>query len=407
MKYFLYTKTILLIILLSCYGCKQDTGITINKVGAKPDVVSNIQVTPLSGGAIIKYDLPASEDLRYVKATYHLDNGTVRETKGSIYNNHLTVEGFGKEGTYDVELRSVSVGEVASDPVIAKVTVLRPPYLVVLDSLRDLTNVVTAFGGLNINYHNQTKADLVIRVIKIDSTGKWAPVQSEYTSRDSGIIRVRSQQAQEITFGIYVEDRYDHFSDTLQFKRTPIEEVKIPTTLWKKFALPNDVTERVGSFPFSGIWDNNTNNGFLSTTPNITLPNSLTIDMGIQARLSRMQIWATRYSTLSDVYGPAHIYDFEVYGSNNPTPTGEWDNSWTSLGRFVGSRPLTGFGFGVPATTAEQNNIRDNGETYEFPDPTNFGKFRYIRIRTYATWNGSYEGDTNVFVFELRLFGQL
>lgn len=410
MKQCSFKNIVFFICILSLLGfnsCKEDLGIEINRVGAKPGQVSNPKVTSISGGAIIKYDLPLSEDLRYVKATYTLDNGIVREAKSSIYKNEILVDGFGKEGAYDIQLTSVSVGEIGSEPLIVKVQVLRPPHQLVLDKLKTGDNIVTTFGGLNLKYINETSANLVIRIIKIDSTGKWVPVESEYTNLESGIVRIRGQQAKATNFGFYIEDRYDHFSDTFKVNLTPIEEIKIPTTKWAQLVLPNDAAVRVGSFPYAGIWDGNTNNGYLSNSPNIELPNSTTIDLGVAARLSRMQIWATRYSTLSDVYGAAHLYDFEIFGSNSPNPTGAWDETWTSLGRFISTRSITGFGFGVPATTAEQNNIRDNGETYEFPDPMGFEKYRYIRFRNYATWNGSYEGSSNFFIFELRLFGQL
>ncbi len=397
-------------LLLLCNGCKEDLGITINKVGEKPPQVSNIQVTPVSGGAVIKYDLPLSEDLRYVVANYSLDNGIKRETKASIYKNELTIDGFGKEGTYEVELRSVSVGEVASDPLAVQVEVLRPPHQLVLDKMRENDDIAATFGGLNLNYTNETLANLIIRVIKKDSTGQWVAAESEYTNFKSGTIRIRGQEAKPTDFGVFIEDRWDHTSDTLVVNLTPLGEVAVPTTRWARFALPGDAGVRASGFPFTGIWDGNTNAGYLSiannATESIALPNSLTIDLGIPVILSRMQIWATRYSTLADVYGPAHLYDFEIYGSNSPNPDGSWDESWTLLGHFNSTRP-TGFGFGVPATSAEQINIRDNGETYEFPDPTSFPKFRYIRFKNYATWGGSYEGSSNFFIFELKLFGQL
>ncbi len=398
-------------LLLLTLGCKEDIGITVNRLGEKPAPVSNVQVTPISGGAVIRYDLPLSEDLRYVKAVYQLDNGLKREAKASIYKNEIRVDGFGKEGVFGVELYSVAVGEVASDAVAIQVNVLTPPHQVVLNEIRTNNNVIATFGGLNLNYVNEAESDIVIKIIRRDSLGKWQPVESEYTNFPSGTIRIRGQKAVPTDFGIFIEDRWNHNSDTFNVNLTPIEEVTIPTTRWARFALPGDAGVRASGFPFNGIWDGNTNAGYLSiananTTESIELPNSLTIDLGVQASISRMQIWATRYSTLSDIYGPAHLYEFEIYGSNSPNANGSWDDSWTRLGQFTSSRP-TGFGFGVPATSAEQIAIRDNGETYEFPDPTTLGKFRYIRFRNYAMWNGSYEGGSNFFIFELRLFGQL
>ncbi|MFV0607295.1 MAG: DUF4959 domain-containing protein [Niabella sp.] len=413
MKQYYKIKSGLLIALaafiFSFLGCKEDIGITVNKIGEKPGPVTNVQSTPISGGAIIKYDLPLSEDLRYVKATYKLDNGIQRETKSSIYKNTITVDGYGIEGEYEVELQTVSVGEVASDPITVKVNALRPPYLLVLDKMNTSGEITSTFGGLNLNYINETKANLVIRIIKKDSTGKWVPVESEYTNFEAGTIKLRGQDAVATDFGIYIEDRWDHTSDTLMVNLTPIEEVLIPRNNWAWSYLPGDAGNRGGGFDVGGIWDGNTNRGYLSTNAggtSTTLPNSITFDLGTPALISRMQIWATRYSNISDVYGPAHIYDFEIYGSNSPSSTGAWDNSWTLLGHFTSSRP-TGFGFGVPATTAERDNIRDNGETYEFPDPTGFPKFRYIRFKNYATWNGSYEGGPNFFIYEMYLFGQL
>lgn len=392
-------------------GCKEDLGISVNKVGEKPAPVSNVQVTPVSGGAVLKYDLPLSEDLRYVKASYTLDNGIKREAKASIYKNEITVDGFGKEGAYNVTLQAVSVGEVASDPVSVPITVLRPPFLLVLDKIKNDNNIIATFGGINLNYNNDARSDIIIKVMR-DSSGKWLPVDEEYTNFPTGTIRIRGQKAEPTRFGVFIQDRWDHTSDTFNVTLTPLEEVRIPTTGWKKFFLPSDAGERASGFPFTGIWDGNINAGYLSIAntnaplESITLPNSLTMDLGIPVQISRMQIWATRASTASDVYGAAHLYEFEIYGSNAPNPNGQWDESWTRLGQFVSTRP-SGFGFGVPATAAEITNIRDNGETYEFPDPTGFPKYRYIRFRNYATWNGAYEGGSNFFIFELRLFGQL
>lgn len=401
----------ILALLIFTAGCKEDLGISVNKVGDKPAAVSNIQVTPVAGGAVLKYDLPLSEDLRYVKASYTLDNGIKREAKASIYKNEITVDGFGKEGAYSVTLQAVSVGEVSSDPVTVPISVLRPPYLLVLDKIRADNNVVATFGGINLNYDNDARSDIIIKIMR-DSLGKWLPVEDEYTNFPTGTIRVRGQKAEATKYGVFIQDRWDHSSDTFNVTLTPLEEVRIPTTGWKKFFLPSDAGERPSGFPFTGIWDGNVNVGYLSTAnanaplESITLPNSLTLDLGIPVQLSRMQIWATRYSTPSDVYGSAHLYEFEIYGSNAPNPNGQWDESWTRLGQFISTRP-SGFGFGVPATAAEITNIQQNGETYEFPDPTGFPKYRYIRFRNYATWNGAYEGAPNFFIFELRLFGQL
>ncbi|WP_346236890.1 DUF4959 domain-containing protein [Niabella insulamsoli] len=409
--FFNHLSMVLLLAFLVVGGlrCKEDIGIEINKVGEKPGPVSNVQVTPISGGAVIKYTLPLSEDLRYVKATYKLDNGIERKAKSSIYKNEIIVDGFGKEGSYDIELRSVSVGEVESEPTTIKVDVLRPPHQLVLDKMES-GSIVTTFGGLNLTYVNETKADLVIRVIKKDASGAWNPVEAAYTNFETGTIRIRGQQAVPTDFGVFIEDRWDHSSDTLVMNLTPIEEVAIPRDRWEKISLPGDVGNRGGGFDYRGIWDGNTNRGYLSTNSGVTPvdanSSAFTLDLGVPVLLSRMLIWATRYSNINDVYGPAHIFDFEVYGSNQPNPSGAWDSTWTRLDHFESVRP-SGFAFGVPATTTERDYIRDNGETYEFSDPVAFEKFRYIRFKVNAGWSGVFEGNPTFFIYELYLYGQL
>lgn len=406
------TYMLFLSLFLFLYACKEDVGITVNKIGVVPGNVTNVQFTPTSGGAILHYDLPSSDDLRYVKATYTLDNGIVREAKSSIYKNEIIIDGFGQEGEYDIKLQSVSVGEVMSEAMTIRINVLRPPYLVVLDEIIADSNIGATFGGFNIDYVNTSKANLVIRVVKKDDDGRWNPVNNTYTNYERGRIRVRGQESELSNFGLFIEDRWSHKSDVYSFSVHPLEEVDIPADNWARFVLPFDAGVRGASFPFNGIWDGDINKGYLSianansATESVALPNSITIDLRIPVLLSRMQIWATRSATAADVYGASHIYDFEIYGSNAPNPSGEWDNTWTSLGRFVSSRP-SGFGFGVPATAEELTEIRENGETYEFPDPTGHEKFRYIRFKNYATWAGAYEGNQNFFIYELFLFGQL
>ncbi|MCH5597871.1 DUF4959 domain-containing protein [Niabella ginsengisoli] len=391
-------------------GCKEDVGITVNRIGQKPPPVTNIRTTSISGGAYIKYDLPLAEDLRYVKATYKLDNGIEREAKSSIYKNELLVDGFGEEGMYDIELTAVAVGEVESEPVTVKVNVLTPPHKVVFEKLKEGDNIQATFGGINLKYVNETNADIVIRVLRKDSLGNWQQASSEYTSLDSGVVRMRGLKAGEAEFGVFVEDRWDHFSDTLKVTLTPLEEVPLLDDgryAYRLLDLPGDVPVNSASWvDKNGIWDDDYTSGgrfYTQTNEGYELPLSLTIDLNTPALLSRMIYW-TWWGSSSGTYGATHMYDFAVYGSNDPNPDGSWD-SWTFIDRFLSIRP-SGLGFGVSASEEEVENLKENGETYEFSDPLAFPKFRYIRLRIYANWSGRYSGEVGTYISELDLFGQ-
>jgi hypothetical protein len=408
MKRFLNTTfaiSIAMAATISCFvtGCKEDRGIDINRIGEKPQPVSNVKVTPVSGGAVIKYDLPNSNDLRYIKASYKLDNGIERETKASIYQNEILVDGFGQAGTYDIILTAVAVGEVSSDPVTIKADVLTPPYKLVLEKLGEGNNIEATFGGINLRYFNEQKADIIIRVIRKDADGKWVRVGEEYTNFEKDVIRIRGLQAGPADFGVYIEDRWDHFSDTLIVNLSPLEEVEITSGNWKALELGNDAQTRGGQWGIDKIWDGNVGSGNLTKLSPLPV-GFVTIDLGRPVRLSRLVRW-TNSGSNAGAYGRAHIYDFAVYGSNNPDQSGNW-NSWTLIERFQSVRP-TGLGFGTSASSAERDWLKSNGETHEFSDPTASEKYRYLRLRVYATWDGSYVGDAEIYLYELKLYGQL
>lgn len=395
------------------FGCKEDVGITENKIGAKPNPVSNPKVEPISGGAYITYDLPLSEDLRYVKATYTLDNGIVREAKASIYKNKLLVNGFGKEGEYTIELRAVAVGEVESDPITVKVAVLKPPFALVLDKLKEGgNNLKAAFGGINVQYFNETKADLIIRILIKDSVGVWQKLHTEYTDKETDIVRIRGLANRPTDFRLLVEDQFDHVSDTLNVNLTPLKEIFIPKDKWKAFPLANDGIRRQddggAKYAVEKIWDDNKTSGGLNYWSYLSdfnpLPFSVTaIDLGQPVVLTRAVMLA--HNSGSGLYGGTHIYDFALYGSNNPTTSGNW-NEWTLIERFKGVR-IDPSREGQSASSAEKNQLLEYGETFEISDPDAHEKFRYIRIRVFATWETkAYDGEGRAYLNELFLYGQ-
>ena len=126
-----------------------------------PSQVLNATVKNLPGAAIIYYGLPDDQNLKYVRASYKVDN-MIRTVNASFYTDSLVVEGFPTKGEYDVELYSVSYGEAVSTPLVVKVSPDTPPY----QKVRGTLISAETFGGIKVNFDNPEKAKLGLGVIK-------------------------------------------------------------------------------------------------------------------------------------------------------------------------------------------------------------------------------------------------
>ncbi len=133
-----------------------------------PSQVLNATVKNLPGAAIIYYDLPDDQNLKYVRASYKVDN-MIRTVNASFYTDSLVVEGFPTKGEYDVELYSVSYGEAVSTPLVVKVSPDTPPY----QKVRGTLISAETFGGIKVNFDNPEKAKLGLGVIKKQAEGIW------------------------------------------------------------------------------------------------------------------------------------------------------------------------------------------------------------------------------------------
>ncbi|SUJ04561.1 Uncharacterised protein [Sphingobacterium spiritivorum] len=422
LKFKLGVKMLLLpmIIFTMFQGCKEDVGLQPLKRGEVSDPVSNIRITPMAGGAVIKYNLPTNKDFRYVKAVYVLNNGDRVETKSTQYKDSLLVEGFSKAGKYNVELYSVSVGEVQSQPVSVSVDVLKPYNSLLAETLLDDINFASTYGGVNVYINNVSKQPLVVVTMKKDNENKWINIDTVYSSMDKLTLRVRGVDGGTNTFGVFIQDKWQNNSDTIVKTLTPLAEIAIPKSGWEMFQVA------VGSV--GGDWDSfNANNGgrnlkyktlwdnkmtvhsdevWFAPPP---IPFSFSIDLGAAYVLSRLKTWS-RMSALREVYTTVHIKKFQIWGSNNPNVNDPGYKDWFLLGTFESIRP-SGLPFGQSATTEDMNYVRA-GEEWDFPDVNPKDpryKNRYLRIKVLSTWNGIEASDRNpsaVIISELSLWGQ-
>lgn len=166
-------------------------------------------------------------------------------------------------------------------------------------------------------------------------------------------------------------------------------ETFIPKTTWKANLLPGDIGIN-GSYPLARFWDGNTNN-FMHSDGVTSTPCSMTWDMGIKAKLSKMKFWPRKDN--DDRWNKGMPRFFEIYGSLNPNPDGSFDDSWTLLGSFECVQP-SGNGIKVPwlAPTAEDIALSDRGLDFEFTPGENVHPetvVRYIRLRSLENFNKS------------------
>ncbi|HBK32134.1 MAG TPA: hypothetical protein DDZ78_11035, partial [Porphyromonadaceae bacterium] len=136
-KYYFY------LLILSCvvflFSCQYNDNIYIDYADPNlpaPAQVTDPVITAIAGGAYITYKIPQDKNLRYVKAVYETQPGKSYEVKSSIFSDTLKIEGYGDTQTRDIKIVSVGKNEKESEPLIVKVTPLRPAISSVYETLQ-------------------------------------------------------------------------------------------------------------------------------------------------------------------------------------------------------------------------------------------------------------------------------
>jgi hypothetical protein len=402
---------IVFIALICIMGCKEEGRLDYIDDSAPAPAPVTLKGTPVSkpGGAVIKYSVPSDVNLLGVKAVYER-SGQVCETKASIYTDSLTLEGFNDTKTYDVNLYSVGRNSKLSEPLTVQVTPLEPPYRTVQ------VDMVETFGGVSVTLSgNDNRASLAM-VLLADTTGtnEWIELQTFYTEAVNVSYARRGLESKEYTFALFVRDRWNNLSDTLIKSLMPIEEVVIPKDKFSNPKLPGDSWVQVAgssNFKFENLWDGiyNRGSGFFAAVTTSPMPQHFTISLGRKVVLSRFQV----FPRLDDRYSGPAPRTWELYGSDDPSPDGSWEN-WHLLGSYSQLKP-SGYGDGatVGPVTAEDIEYFLSGGNYELlvtdeiPNP--YITISYIRFRTTSTFTTYLTEATNgeMIIGELTFYGQL
>jgi len=139
--------------------------------------------------------------------------------------------------------------------------------------------------------------------------------------------------------------------------------------------------------------------GWYRTATNSGVPNQVTIDMGVTAKLTRFKFW--QRGTIAEhglLYANANPKKIELWGTDNPNPDGDYGN-WNKLGEYEVIRP-SGLSPGQPVTAED---IAAAQEGHEITISMDAPVARFIRIRVMET----FENQPHFFLSNIGVFGQV
>lgn len=383
------------------HNCKEEIVGQYPTDGQVPQSVDNVVVDNIAGGVKLSYQLPNEEDLLYVQALYKLPNGQNGITKTSVFSNSMLIKGFGKSQKRTIQLISVDRSRNESQPVNVEIEPLDSPIYSILGNL----NVQESFGGFKLNWANPLKEDIILGVLrKDDKTGEFRYIDNFYSSESVAKRAVRGLDSTRATFGIFIRDVFENYTDTLMMSMKPFFEQEIPKPGFIGLRLSSRYKLHSYGGGMDRMWDGITNvdnNIYYIQNGNEILP-YFTFDMGVKAKLSRFRMWQ-RVNYLFALHSPRL---FEWYGTNDAAVAADaetlgWENNpaWIKIMNGVSSRP-SGLEAGSPLTT-EDDAYGRAGEEFEFP--LDAPDVRYLRFKLISTWSGS----SGLSVGELTFWGQI
>ena len=373
-------------------SCTEDVNTPLENDSDAPSMISNAKVENLPGAARISYSLPKDQDLLYVEANV-VKNGKPLSFRSSYYTNTILLDGFGDTNTYEVKLYAVDRSGNRSQPVSVNI---QPKTPQVMETAQSMT-VEPDFGGIRVSFTNHSKANLAILIYTPDSTGVMQLVDSYYTSQPVAKFASRGYKSELRKFGILVRDKWQNFSDTVSAELTPIYEVELDKSKFRKLMLPGDADASNWSGDLQYIWDGQNVESATAHTGNnpTTVPKFVSFDLGVLVKLSRFN--------LQTVPDDKHMYNdvspriYELWGRpDDPSGTDGSFDGWTKLVTIENVKPS-----GLPAGTLTEDDRIAGRQGDDADIPLDMPKVRYIRIRCLLNWSG----NTNMVISEVTFWG--
>jgi len=383
----------LFVIIAAFLGCKEESVGQTPVDGTPPGMISGAQVQNIPGGAIITYQIPDDEDLCFIRAEY-MRQGKLCTDHSSVYKNSLTVEGFGTTEPVEVNIYAVDFSMNKSQPV--KVTIQpEPPYI--HDIFRTI-KPIQDFAGVNLQWKNDNKQAISVTLLYKDDD-KFIEKETHFSDLEEGEYIFRTFESVPTDFKVFIKDKWENSSDTLDFDLTPLYEVALDRTLYKEMRLPFDNTSVQHGGVWWALWDNCHDGdtfdlGWVTELNNNPendhrFPIMTTFDLGTTAQLSRTKMWMRgllEYGT--GAFRKVEFWGSETMDTNKPRDywasdeRGSWKNDWIHLGDFETTKPSGPSG----AATEDDKIWARNGFEFKFNIAP---KVRYVRLLVNSTWSSA------------------
>ncbi|MDR1091530.1 MAG: DUF4959 domain-containing protein [Prevotella sp.] len=374
--------SIFLIFLFILYSCGEDSILKPygENDGVPPGAVTIESYEQIPGGAVLRYKAPKDEDLLYVKAEYTLDNGMKREMKSSVYSDSLKIEGFGDTEEKSVILTAVDRNENIGEPVEIKII---PGEQSLYKSFRTISSDAT-WGGVRFKIENKDKGNFIIDVMTQDTEGEWYVAHTEYTKSASIEFAVRGFDTTPRDFKLSMRDQWDNKTDDYAINVSPLYEVELDRSKFRKYYLGNDTGVDEWGFSMERIWNGQNWWGAFNMCHSANFsdfPVWFTFDLGVMAKLSRFHYW----QRLDDlIYQNGNVNKFELWGhSGSPSLDGNWDG-WIKLIECEDFKPS-----GLPAGINNSEDIDHAVKGLEFDFDVSLSPVRYIRFKALSTFTSA------------------
>lgn len=383
-----------IICLLSC-SCSEKELEPIEPAGDAPAQVTNVSVTPIAGGAVIKYSLPDDSRLLGVKAVYTLTNGRSFEKLVSSYDNEVKIEGYVDRDEHTVQLYTVNRAMQMSEPLSVKFN----PKKSGLESAVETMKIERDFGGARYTWENEDRAVLTLELLTTDSLGSIVPMKVITTQSLSGEQSLHGYNTEPRWFAAVFHDNFDNVSDTIfpldnngrRIKLSPMYEEKLDKTIMSIMLLNNDQ-----SFSKEGSNENLINDNyedFGHTEYSNCLPAAVTIDLGQKAKISRITINARPYG--GSYFSWGNPREFEVWSCDHtPDKSGDW-NDWTKIMDCTVVKPS-----GIDGTDTDED-MEAGRAGADFSMPLEADATQYLRLNVTRVWTP----NTFCHIAEITVYG--
>ncbi len=406
MKYKRNLYLILSLCMLLLYSCSNDN---IESTGI-PAAITEYQVTPINGGAVITYAVPKDPNILCVTAEY-LRNGQKYIERSSFYKDYLMIEGFKDQTPVNVTLYTENRNGDRSKAVTFQFT----PLEALVDLTKESLDFLTTFGGVVLSWENKMKSELNVRLMAFVD-GDLVHDEIYYSSNVTDKRSYRGFESVETTYAVTIGDKWGNISDTIFYTTTPIFEMEVPKP-WsdmRPYVKGDNLTEYGASHSFSKFHDGVIGGGSVGYLNRAGSEGaSFTFDMHEVFKLSRFKFWPSlRDGVIGDVYGNVNITEFEMWGSpvlditkpdsyweDSDDPAGTFKEEWVYLGYFARER------LDLEGATDDEIWRRGAVDGDEFELPLELGPVRYIRFFARATADGRPVPNNYWQLGELSFFG--